>query len=63
MTPWGAVLWGANSRCKAIRARKLLGWAPKERSLEDELPDIVASEVQRLKLSGVLKGHAAKVAG
>ncbi|KAI9709611.1 MAG: hypothetical protein M1812_007659 [Candelaria pacifica] len=63
LTPMGAALWGANSRCRSIRAGKLLGWTPKERILEEELPDVVASEAQRLKLSGVIEGHAAKVAG
>ncbi len=60
LTPYGSMVWGANSRCKAIRARKLLGWSPKERSLMDELPDVVASEARRL---GLVEGHAAKVAG
>ncbi|KAI9876213.1 MAG: hypothetical protein M1830_007020 [Pleopsidium flavum] len=60
LTPHGSMLFGANSRSKAIRARKLLGWSPKERSLNDELPDVVASEARRL---GLVEGHAAKVAG
>ena len=60
LTPYGALLWGANSRCKAIRARKLLGWSPQGRSLEDEIPDVVASEARKL---GLVEGHAAKVAG
>ena len=55
-----SVLWGANSRASAIRARKLLGWKPKERSIEDEVPEVVNSEA---KLLGIVKGHAAKVAG
>ena len=53
-------LWGGNSRASAIRARKLLGWTPKERSIEDEIPEVVSSEA---KLLGIVKGHAAKVAG
>lgn len=55
----GSVLWGANSRCKAIRARKLLGWSPKERSIEDEASDATAIEARSL---GLTTGHAAKVA-
>ena len=58
--PWGAMLWGANSRCKAIRARKLLGWSPTERTIQEEVPDAVHSEAVAL---GLVEGHAAKVAG
>ncbi len=60
LTPHATFLFGANSRCKAIRARKLLDWSPKGRSLEDEIPDAVASEARKL---GLVEGHAAKVAG
>ncbi|KAL8886173.1 MAG: hypothetical protein Q9215_006075 [Flavoplaca cf. flavocitrina] len=60
MCQFGTGLWGANSRCRAIRARKLLGWSPKGRSIEQEIPDTVASEAD---LRGFVKHHAAKVAG
>ena len=60
MCKFGTGLWGANSRCRAIRARKLLGWVPKGRSIEQEIPDTVASEAD---LRGFVKHHAAKVAG
>ena len=60
LTPHGSILWGTNSRGKAIRARRLLGWSPKEKSLEDDIPEVVASEARRL---GIFKGHAEKVAG
>ena len=50
--------WTSNSRGKAIRARELLGWSPKARSLQDEIPDIVEGEARAL---GLLQGHAAKV--
>lgn len=60
LTPWGAVQWGTNSRCRAIRARKVLGWVPNGPSLKDEIPDIVKSEAVRL---GLVKGHATQVAG
>ena len=63
MTPHGSLMWGANSRCKAVRAKKLLGWKPKERSMEDETPDVVTYEAKRLKSSGILQGHAAKAMG
>lgn len=51
VTKWGSALWGANSRARAIRARKVLGWAPKENSLEEEIPKAVAQEAQRMQLS------------
>lgn len=38
------VSWSLNSRAEAIRAKKVLGWSPKEGSLEDEVPAIVKSE-------------------
>lgn len=60
MTGFGSYLWGTNSRCKAIRANKLLGWTPKEKSLLDLLPEIVDDEARRL---GITKGHAAHAAG
>lgn len=43
-----ALSWGLNSRGKAVRARKHLGWSPHERSIEDEVPTIVESEYERL---------------
>ncbi|KAL9594113.1 MAG: hypothetical protein Q9219_007211 [cf. Caloplaca sp. 3 TL-2023] len=58
MCPFGTKLWGANSRCRAIRARNLLGWSPKGRSLEEETPDTVAYEAD---IRGLVKHHAAKV--
>jgi len=56
--PWGPLLWGANSRCRAIRANKLLGWSPTERTIQNEVPDAVHSEAVAL---GLVEGHAAKV--
>jgi nucleoside-diphosphate-sugar epimerase len=57
---FGSYLWGTNSRCKAIRAQKLLGWTPKGKSMMDLLPEIVEDEA---KLLGMVKGHAALAAG
>lgn len=51
-------LVGTNSRCKAVRARELLGWEPKQKSLEDLLPDIIEEEAKEL---GLIKSHAEKV--
>ncbi|KAJ9663506.1 hypothetical protein H2198_000772 [Neophaeococcomyces mojaviensis] len=49
---------GTNSRGESIRAKKLLGWTPKERSLMEEIPTMVADEARAL---GLTKGHAEKV--
>ncbi|KAI1454663.1 hypothetical protein F4805DRAFT_304602 [Annulohypoxylon moriforme] len=46
--PYAPPVWGQNSRSSAIRARKLLGWTPKQRSLEEELPIAIDYEVKRL---------------
>lgn len=56
--PYAATLWGSNSRGKAERAKKLLGWNPKGDSLKAHLPAIVEGEAQAL---GLIEGHAAKV--
>lgn len=58
--PFGSILWGGNSRSRAIRARKLLGWEPIERSLEDEIQHTVKIEAER---QGLIQGHAAVAAG
>jgi hypothetical protein len=49
-TPAGfqAASWGLNSRGSAQRARKVLGWKPVEKSIEEEVPAIVKSEAARL---------------
>lgn len=60
LTNRGAILWGANSRCRAIRARKLLEWSPKQRSFDDDISEVVTSEAKSL---GLVTGHAAKVSG
>lgn len=59
LTPYGSLMWGVNSRARAVRARKLLGWTPMEKSIEDETPETVAVEAKRL---GLVEGHAATVA-
>ena len=41
--------WGLNSRGKAIRANKILGWKPSAPSLEDTIPEIVEQEHARLQ--------------
>lgn len=59
MRPFGSYLWGTNSRCKAIRAKKLLGWTPKQKSLFDLLPEIIDDEA---KLLGRTRQHAEEAA-
>ncbi|GAB7354743.1 hypothetical protein MBLNU459_g5154t1 [Dothideomycetes sp. NU459] len=44
-----AISWGWNSRGKAERLGRVLGWTPKQGSLEDEVPTIVKSEHARMQ--------------
>ncbi|KAJ9606467.1 hypothetical protein H2200_009428 [Cladophialophora chaetospira] len=44
-----AVSWGLNSRGKAERARKFLGWNPTRPSVESEIPNILSEERERLE--------------
>ena len=44
-----AASWGMNSRARAFRARKVLGWQPKQQGLVEEIPIIVRSEQARLR--------------
>ncbi|KAI7214049.1 NAD(P)-binding protein [Hortaea werneckii] len=43
-----AVSWGLNSRARAERANKVLGWKASRNSLEEEVKTIVKSEQERL---------------
>lgn len=45
---FGALFFGSDSRCKGIRAKKLLGWQPQEHSIEAEVKWTCASELQRI---------------
>jgi len=60
MAKWGAAIWGVNFRYRAVRARKLLGWCPSGKSLDDCIAESVSIEAKRLRL---VQGHAAKVGG
>lgn len=60
LLPMGSYLWGTNSRCRAIRANKLLGWTPSEKSLFELLPEIVEGEAKEL---GLIKSHIERAAG
>ena len=55
----GTFLWGVNSRCKAIRAHRLLNWTPKEETIDEEIPKSLEIEAKAL---GLVRGHAAQVA-
>lgn len=57
---YASYMWGTNSRCRSIRARKLLGWSPRERSMNEEIAEIVKIEAKSL---GLVQGHADQVAG
>ncbi|KAF1936020.1 NAD dependent epimerase/dehydratase family protein [Clathrospora elynae] len=59
LTVMGSYMWGSNSRCKAIRARKLLGWTPTMKSLFDLLPEIIEDEAKKL---GRIRQHAEEAA-
>ena len=60
LRPHGALLWGSNSRGRALRARQLLGWSPKGKAINDETPEAVSIEAKAL---GLVQGHASKVSG
>ncbi|KAI5245573.1 NAD(P)-binding protein [Aureobasidium subglaciale] len=57
---FGSALWGCNSRCRAIRAGKLLGWKAKSSSLEKTIDATVLAEAKKLE---VVVGHAKIAAG
>ncbi|KAI4855647.1 NAD(P)-binding protein [Aureobasidium sp. EXF-8846] len=57
---WGPALWGCNSRCRAIRAGKLLGWKASSPSLKEEIDATVLAEAKKLE---VVVGHAKIAAG
>ncbi|KAL4802462.1 hypothetical protein BDV18DRAFT_146767 [Aspergillus unguis] len=44
-----AASWGWNSRGRALRGKQVLGWTPQERTIEQEVPDILAAEASRLR--------------
>ncbi|KAH0349127.1 NAD(P)-binding protein, partial [Aureobasidium melanogenum] len=57
---YGPALWGCNSRCRAIRAGKLLGWKASSPSLKEEIDATVLAEAKKLEL---VVGHAKVAAG
>ena len=44
-----AISWGLNSRGKAERASKTLGWKPTRGSIEELVPEILEAEHGRLQ--------------
>ncbi|KAI6914375.1 NAD(P)-binding protein [Hortaea werneckii] len=59
-TPFGAALWGCNSRARAKRARTVLKWDAKSPALHETINSAVEYEASRL---GMTPGHAKVVAG
>ena len=56
LSRYGPFIWGTKPRCRAVKARKLLGWSPKVKSLEDEIPEAIKSEAKKLGLvQGLVK--------
>ncbi|KAI1085636.1 NAD(P)-binding protein [Whalleya microplaca] len=45
-----ALSWGLNSRGRAERLRRVLGWKPVGKTLEEEIPEILKGERERLRL-------------
>jgi nucleoside-diphosphate-sugar epimerase len=45
---FGSIMFGTNARSKPRRAAEYLAWAPKEASLEEEIPRVIADEAKKL---------------
>lgn len=58
LVPYASYMWGANSRSRASRARKLFGWEPTHPALKDEIEPTLEVEARRLDF----KADHAKVA-
>lgn len=59
LASYGGYLWGTNSRCRAIRANKLFGWTPKQKSMVDLIPVIMEDEAKELGLQKTYAEEAA----
>ncbi|KAI7101442.1 NAD(P)-binding protein [Hortaea werneckii] len=59
-TPFGAALWGCNSRSRAKRARTVLKWDAKSPALHETIKSAVEYEASKL---GMKPGHAKVAAG
>lgn len=51
LTPHASVILGTNARVEARRAREVLGWKPVQKSLEEEIPETLQAEAERLGVS------------
>lgn len=60
LPPYGAYVWGTNSKAKAIRARKVLGWKPEKEGLFETIDSVVILEARAL---GLAKSHQEVAAG
>jgi hypothetical protein len=47
----GKFVWGVNSRSRALKARKLLNWEAKGKTIEEEVSDAVDIEAKALGLT------------
>ncbi|KAJ3530363.1 hypothetical protein NM208_g9357 [Fusarium decemcellulare] len=47
---YASFFWGTNSRSRAVRARKVLGWEPEGGDIFEDVADVVASEAESLGL-------------
>ncbi|KAE8383274.1 hypothetical protein BDV26DRAFT_251992 [Aspergillus bertholletiae] len=50
LNEFGLYAWGSSSRGHSLRARKLLGWSPRQPSLKELIPEIVDIEAKTLGL-------------
>jgi nucleoside-diphosphate-sugar epimerase len=60
LTDYGAVLWGSNARCNAVRAKELFGWKPTHLDWKSIVKETLADEALKL---GLIKTHAQEAAG
>ncbi|CAI6333471.1 unnamed protein product [Periconia digitata] len=60
LPPYGAYIWGTNSKAKGIRASRLLNWKPEKEGLFDTIDDAVIIEARAL---GLAKSHQEVAAG
>ncbi|KAL2786605.1 hypothetical protein BJX66DRAFT_312461 [Aspergillus keveii] len=51
LNEFGLYAWGSSSRGTSYRAKRLLGWSPKQPSLLDHIPSIVDIEAKELGLA------------
>lgn len=50
LTAYALILWGMNSRSRALRTRKLLQWEPTMPRMMEDIPRVVQAEAVKLGL-------------